>query len=115
MANRSRRRADCTTTPCFGFAGWDSESRFVADLGVSSGNRAIVRAALGLARELGIEVVVEGVETAAQLELLKGWGCRNVQGYYFAKPLPASDVIALMRIGTISPVSVELADIAVLV
>jgi EAL domain-containing protein (putative c-di-GMP-specific phosphodiesterase class I) len=87
---------------------------FVADLGVSSGNRAIVRAALGLARELDIEVVVEGVETAAQLELLKGWGCRRVQGYYFAKPLPVSDVTALMRIGKINPACADPANVAVL-
>lgn len=88
---------------------------FIADLGGSSGNRAIVRAALGLARELDIEVVVEGVETAEQLELLKGWGCRIVQGYYFAKPLPAPEVTALMRIGKISPAPAELMRSAVLV
>ena len=88
---------------------------FIADLGGSSGNRAIVRAALGLARELDIEVVVEGVETAEQLGLLKGWGCRIVQGYYFAKPLPAPEVTALMRIGKISPASAELINSGVLV
>jgi diguanylate cyclase (GGDEF)-like protein/PAS domain S-box-containing protein len=88
---------------------------FIADLGVSSGNRAIVRAALGLARELGLEVVVEGVETAAQLELLKAWGCRIVQGYYFAKPLPAADVTPLLRIGKITPLPAETLDTSVLV
>ena len=76
---------------------------FIVDLGTSSGNRAIVRAAIGLARELGIEVVVEGVETAAQLELLKSWGCQNVQGYYFSKPLRASEVTPLLRCGKITP------------
>jgi EAL domain-containing protein (putative c-di-GMP-specific phosphodiesterase class I) len=60
-----------------------------------------VRAALGLARELGIEVVVEGVETAAQLELLKAWGCRIVQGYYLARPLPVAEVTVLLRTGKV--------------
>ena len=68
-----------------------------------SGNRAIVKAALGLARELDIEVVVEGVETADQLELLKAWGCRRVQGYYFSKPLGVPEVSALLRVGKIKP------------
>ena len=76
---------------------------FIADIGVEPGNDAIVRAALGLARELRIEVVVEGVETIAQLALLKGWGCRIVQGYYFARPLSVADVTALLRIGKIKP------------
>ncbi len=40
---------------------------FIGDIGIQPGNDAIVRAALSLARELGIEVVIEGVETAAQV------------------------------------------------
>jgi EAL domain-containing protein (putative c-di-GMP-specific phosphodiesterase class I) len=59
---------------------------FIADIGIVSGSDAIVRAALGLARELEIEVVVEGVETKTQLDMLKAWGCRIVQGYYYARP-----------------------------
>jgi diguanylate cyclase (GGDEF)-like protein/PAS domain S-box-containing protein len=76
---------------------------FIADIGVEPGNDAIVRAALGLARELNIEVVVEGVETVAQLELLKVWGGRIVQGYYFARPLPVPEVTVLLRDGKIQP------------
>ncbi len=80
---------------------------FVADLGIEPGNDAIVRAALGLARELGIEVVVEGVETAAQIELLKAWGARIVQGYYFARPLAVPEVSKLLRAGTITPTQAD--------
>jgi predicted signal transduction protein with EAL and GGDEF domain len=43
------------------------------------------------------------VETAAQLKLLKAWGSRIVQGYYFAKPLPVRGVEALLRSGKIIP------------
>jgi diguanylate cyclase (GGDEF)-like protein/PAS domain S-box-containing protein len=71
---------------------------FIADIGSVAGNDAIVRAALGLARELSIEVVVEGVETRAQLELLKSWGCRIVQGFYYARPLPAPEIGELLRL-----------------
>jgi EAL domain-containing protein (putative c-di-GMP-specific phosphodiesterase class I) len=73
---------------------------FVTDLGAPE-NTAIVKAALGLAHALSIEVIVEGVETVAQLELLKAWGCRYVQGYYFAKPLPVPEATELLRIGSV--------------
>jgi diguanylate cyclase (GGDEF)-like protein/PAS domain S-box-containing protein len=76
---------------------------FVADIGVVSGDDAIVRVAIGLARELDIEVVLVGVETTAQLALLKAWGARIVQGYYFARPLPVAEVTALLRVGKITP------------
>jgi diguanylate cyclase (GGDEF)-like protein/PAS domain S-box-containing protein len=74
---------------------------FIKDIGKASGTDAIVRAALALARELGIETIVEGVETVSQLELLKTWGARIVQGYFFAKPLPAAEVAPLLRVGRI--------------
>jgi diguanylate cyclase (GGDEF)-like protein/PAS domain S-box-containing protein len=92
---------------------------FIADIGIVPGNDAIVRAALGLARELGMEVVVEGVETAAQFELLKEWGCHIMQGYYFSRPLGVPEVTALLHIGKIthpdgrgaeSPSNSDLAD-----
>jgi diguanylate cyclase (GGDEF)-like protein/PAS domain S-box-containing protein len=85
---------------------------FIADIGVEPGNDAIVRAALSLARELEIEVVVEGVETLAQLELLKGWGGRIIQGYYFAKPLPAGEVTRLLRVRTIMSLHGDAGDVA---
>jgi EAL domain-containing protein (putative c-di-GMP-specific phosphodiesterase class I) len=80
---------------------------FVADIGLAKGGDAIVRATLGLARELGMEVVVEGVETAKQLELLHAWGCHIVQGYYFARPLSVADATALLRTGRITRVRTE--------
>jgi EAL domain-containing protein (putative c-di-GMP-specific phosphodiesterase class I) len=76
---------------------------FTADIGKVSGTDVIVRAALGLARELNIETIVEGVETAMQLRLLKAWGARLVQGYYFSRPLHVPDMTKLLRVGTITP------------
>ena len=76
---------------------------FVFDLEPKSGSAAVVRATIGLARELGIEVIAEGVETEAQLRLLQAWGCREVQGYYFARPQTAGRLERLLRAGRIAP------------
>jgi EAL domain-containing protein (putative c-di-GMP-specific phosphodiesterase class I) len=56
---------------------------------------------------------VEGVENAAQLKLVRSWGCRKVQGYYFSAPLPARDLSPLLRAGKIIPEPSE-AAVAVL-
>jgi diguanylate cyclase (GGDEF)-like protein/PAS domain S-box-containing protein len=77
--------------------------QFVSEIGIERGADAIVRAALGLARELNIDVVVEGVETCAQLNLLRSWGARTVQGYCFARPMPATEVTSLLRRGEVAP------------
>jgi len=70
---------------------------FVSDLVSVPSDQAIVRAALGLARELSLTVVAEGIETAEQLQLLKSWGCREGQGYFFSRPLPAEAMTQLLR------------------
>ena len=62
---------------------------------------AIVQAAIGLARLLGIDMIAEGVETEQRLELLKSWGCRSAQGFYFAKPMSPEDITPLLRRGKI--------------
>ena len=46
---------------------------------------------LGIAKTLKIPVIAEGVETEEQLNLLKSLGCTVVQGFYFSRPLHASD------------------------
>ncbi len=83
---------------------------FITDIGIEPGNDAIVKAALGLARELGIEVVVEGVETFVQLQLLKVWGCKIVQGYYFSRPLLVADTTGLLRAGKVTAASAGAQD-----
>ena len=66
-------------------------------------NATIVKAAIGLAHELKLNVVVEGVETKEQVEFIKSWGCRNVQGFYFSEPLPAPEIAAFLRAGNLLP------------
>ena len=76
---------------------------FIVGLTATSGNSVIIKAAIGLAHELKLDVVVEGVENLEQLKLVRSWGCRKVQGYYFSKPLTARDLAPLLRAGEILP------------
>ncbi len=60
---------------------------FVRDLCDDKEDAAIVAAIVGLARNLDIDIVAEGVETEQQLSMLINFGCRKFQGYYFARPM----------------------------
>jgi diguanylate cyclase (GGDEF)-like protein len=63
----------------------------------------VVRAAVRLARELGIEVIAEGVETDGQRRFLLSAGCEHGQGFYFSKPVNAERATELLRLGKIMP------------
>ena len=63
----------------------------------TSQGEAIVKAMLGLAKALNLEVIAEGVETLAQVEWLKKQGCQRIQGYYFSKPLAESDFLQFLN------------------
>ena len=67
---------------------------FVNDLESSRDARAIVDAVTRLAHALGLLVVAEGVETAGQRDILLELGCDELQGYFFAKPMPADALLA---------------------
>ena len=68
---------------------------FVADSG-NNDTLAIVRAVITLARDLDLQVIAEGIETAAQLERVQALGCDLGQGYYFAPPLDAEALGAML-------------------
>jgi EAL domain-containing protein (putative c-di-GMP-specific phosphodiesterase class I) len=76
---------------------------FVKNLETTPSDAAIIRATIGLARELNIDVIAEGVETQVQRDLLKAWGCPEVQGYLCARPLRAEDATSALRAGAILP------------
>ena len=63
---------------------------FVQDF--ESGGEAIIAAALAVARTLKLEVIIEGVETAAQLERVRDLGANKIQGNFFARPMPVADL-----------------------
>jgi diguanylate cyclase (GGDEF)-like protein len=72
------------------------DKSFVGRLEKSNEDRAIIHTILTLGQKLGMEVVAEGVETLAQVNMLKQEHCDYGQGYFFAKPLPAEAAQALL-------------------
>jgi diguanylate cyclase (GGDEF)-like protein len=72
---------------------------FVADLERDPASDAIVFAVVELAHMLGMSVVAEGVETAAQHDQLISLGCDSCQGFFFARAMPADDFDALLQRG----------------
>jgi diguanylate cyclase (GGDEF)-like protein/PAS domain S-box-containing protein len=70
---------------------------FVAGLGESPANLAIIRAVVGLAQGLGISVTAEGIERTDQLDALRELGCDRGQGFLFARPVPAADAGRALR------------------
>lgn len=69
---------------------------FVADVNDSADGAALVSAIINMAHGLKLEIVGEGVETAAELEFLDRCGCHSFQGYFFSRPVPAADIGALL-------------------
>jgi EAL domain-containing protein (putative c-di-GMP-specific phosphodiesterase class I) len=69
---------------------------FILGVGESANDRAIVKTIVALASNLNMNVIAEGVESLVQADFLKQHGCHEMQGYYFARPLPASQVSELL-------------------
>lgn len=69
---------------------------FVQEITSEKSSAEIVRTILGLAHSLDMDVVAEGIETAEQASCLRSLGCRLGQGYYFAKPMAAEAVGAML-------------------
>ncbi|MFT7775866.1 putative bifunctional diguanylate cyclase/phosphodiesterase [Roseateles sp.] len=65
---------------------------FVQDLETSADARAIVKAVIELAHALSLQVVAEGVETEGQAAVLRGKHCDKLQGFLFARPMPAEEL-----------------------
>ncbi|KFG94356.1 diguanylate cyclase [Burkholderia paludis] len=68
---------------------------FLTDCGSGSPDDAIVRAIVAMGRALGLDVVMEGVETEQQLAFLQEIGCHQVQGFLFARPQPAEQLAGM--------------------
>ncbi|MGB2130533.1 MAG: EAL domain-containing protein, partial [Marinobacterium sp.] len=67
------------------------DQSFVRDLPDDAEDASIVRAVIALAESLGLEILAEGAETEAQINFLAANRCDRVQGYYYARPMPAED------------------------
>ena len=68
---------------------------FVREIELSERARTILLMIIGLAKELGMGVVTEGVETQTQLDYITNMGSVDIQGYYFSKPLAVKDFVSL--------------------
>jgi len=73
------------------------DRQFIQGIHNNNENRIFASAMIRLAHELKLMVVAEGVESAEHLDYLEYWGCDYLQGYYFAKPQPESEVLKLAK------------------
>jgi diguanylate cyclase (GGDEF)-like protein/PAS domain S-box-containing protein len=74
------------------------DQSFIQDIASGSGDEAIVSTIIVMARNLGINVIAEGVETEQQRQCLLEKGCSNFQGYLFGKPTPIDQFETLVKI-----------------
>ena len=72
------------------------DQTFVRDF--HQGGKTIIKAALSIARDFGLEVIIEGVETAEMLQQVRDLGASLIQGYWFARPMPAAQVPDWLRV-----------------
>ncbi|HLT13348.1 MAG TPA: bifunctional diguanylate cyclase/phosphodiesterase [Marinobacter sp.] len=72
------------------------DKSFVQELGTSADAEHIIRAIISLAHSLQMSVVAEGVETKGQLDFLRQHHCDEIQGYYFARPMPWEDLVQFL-------------------
>jgi predicted signal transduction protein with EAL and GGDEF domain len=70
---------------------------FMTDVDCSSASTKIVKSVLDLCRNLGLECIVEGLETSSQADVVKALGARAVQGYLFGRPMRASAVSTYLQ------------------
>jgi EAL domain-containing protein (putative c-di-GMP-specific phosphodiesterase class I) len=77
---------------------------YIASMDQEEGSEAIVRAIIELARNLGVHTIAEGIEHAAQRDMLLALGCDYAQGFLFSKPVPGDAVESLIRSSAASPV-----------
>ena len=68
------------------------DQSFVRDLPDDEEDAAITKAIIALAHSLNLRVIAEGVETKEQKEFLIKNGCKNIQGYFYSKPIPANEM-----------------------
>ena len=72
------------------------DRKFIENMMVSDKGRLILEQVVSMSDKLGLGLLAEGVETREQIDLLQKIGCDQVQGYYYAKPMPEEDFFALL-------------------
>lgn len=73
------------------------DKKFMENMMVSGKGRLILEQVVSMADKLDLGLLAEGVETKEQVDLLQNIGCDQVQGYYYAKPMPEDEFYALLE------------------
>jgi EAL domain-containing protein (putative c-di-GMP-specific phosphodiesterase class I) len=82
---------------CFPLDGIKIPGAFVRDLATDHRSRAIAKALIALAHELGLEVIAEEIETEEQLAFLRDHGCDYIQGFLWSRPMRQETLVALLN------------------
>jgi len=85
---------------------------FVAGLRQKRDDAAIVEATVGLGKQFNLVVIAEGIEDAETVEILRGMGCHEGQGYYFGRPMPARDLQRILPLAGGARADVSVASAA---
>jgi len=73
------------------------DQTFIRDLPGNEDDIGITKAVIALAKSLNLKVIAEGVETKEQKDFLVANGCENIQGYFYSKPLPTSEMESFLK------------------
>lgn len=75
------------------------DQAFVRNLPEDEEDAGIAKAVIALAKSLNLRVIAEGVETRAQRDFIVENGCENIQGYFYSKPVPANELLNILKNG----------------
>lgn len=78
---------------------------FLSDNSNTKKKQIIISSVIDMAHNLGLPVIAEGVETKEQADMLAGFGCNFMQGYYFSKPVPAEEYEQMLYSNATLPIS----------
>ena len=73
------------------------DKKFIENMMVSGKGKLILEQVVSMSNKLELGLLAEGVETKEQVELLQSIGCDQVQGYYYAKPMPEEEFFELLK------------------
>ena len=79
------------------------DQSFVRNLGVRHTDDVIVQTIIGMARNLELDVIAEGVETQVQKDTLADYGCQLFQGYLMGRPQPAAELETMLQTAAFAP------------